>query len=347
MPPLVDLRFPLLSSVNASNEQHLSIDSQATKLVSSVDGEFNSVSISGLDSDRTTLLNRTQKITCDGSATYITGDLNCDANINVQGQVFNVNAETKISDHLLIESDGGATSSVMIKNTNNTSPPLVVQHAGSDILSLAIDGTMTNANIQTIESNLSQEISDRQSAVSNEATSRENADTTLQTNIDNLQSSINTTTSNLQNEIDAVELRADNFEDKTQHITADANETTFDVSSQVKWDTGEQYFPIKSRSSVSVSAATTVDVPFDWKSHQYSVGSNQYGCYEIVLMCNDGDGTAPFFNGKLVKLNGSSVLYPQATYKCSATFNHSNDTMTFTFDSNTTKDFVLSWCLVN
>ena len=149
----IDLKKPQLNFIDSSNFQNLVVD--GSKLVVSTDAEFNSISISGLDSDRTTVLDRTQKITSDGSSTFITGALVCDSDINVQGEVFNVNAETKISDHFLVQSDRGSTNAVKIENTNNTSPPLVVQHSGSDIFSLAIDGTITNATTTSLQSQIS------------------------------------------------------------------------------------------------------------------------------------------------------------------------------------------------
>ena len=89
MAPLENLSFPQLVKVTGG-EQHIEVSTDATKLVSSVDGSFGGVLVSDLAS-------RTQKITSDGSATFITGPLNCDSDINVQGEVFNVNAQTKIS----------------------------------------------------------------------------------------------------------------------------------------------------------------------------------------------------------------------------------------------------------
>ena len=340
MPPLVDLKFPTLSYVDSENKQNIVSDDSVVQLVSSKDAEFNSVSISGLDSDRTTLLNRTQKITSDGSATFITGDLNCDSNINIQGELFNINSEVSVSDHVEINSDGGSVPALKISNVNNTSPPLVVQHATNNIFSLAIDGTITNSNIQLIESNLTQEITDRQTAVSNETTSRQNADTTLQTNIDNLQTSVTNTTSSLQSKIDAVE-------EKTQNIVADEDETTFDSLTQVKWNTGEEYFCIKSRSSLSVVSSTTAEKVLDFKNHQYSVNGSDTGVYELCLMSSDATSNTPFFNAKLVKYSDSSVMYPLASYKVSATYTHSTNTLTFTFDELISKDFVVSWQLVN
>lgn len=193
MAPLENLYFPLLNKVSGG-VQSLEIDSTATKLVSSVDASFAGVDVSDLAS-------RTQKITSDGSATFITGDLNCDSSINLRGRLFNIDSETKISDHLLVQADGGSDSAVVIENSNNISDPLVVKHAGSPILSLAIDGTITNSNIQTIESGLATEISDRTTAVSDEQTTRIAGDAALQSNIDTLTTSVNATTTSLQNQI--------------------------------------------------------------------------------------------------------------------------------------------------
>jgi len=319
-----------------------------SKLVVSTDATFNDVSVAQLRSDSNTLLDRTQKISSDGSATYITGDLNCDSNINVQGQLFNINAETKVSDHFLVQSDGGSVSAVKIENSNNTSPPLVVDHSGVSIFSLGIDGTISNSNIQQIELNLATEISDRETAVSNEATSRQNADTTLQTNIDNLQASVNNTTNSLQGEIDAVEIRANDLEDKTQNITADEDETIFDALTQIKWGSGEQYFSIKSRELLSVVASNSADHVLDFQSHQYSISGANTGVYEVCLMSSDASSSTPFFNGKLVKYSDSGVMYPIASYKVSASYTHATDTISFVFDDEAiTKDFIVSWQLIN
>ena len=340
MTTIVDLKFPQLSYVDENNKHHLQLNDSITSLNVGVDGVFNSVSVGALKSQQDVLTDNTQKITSDGASTFITGPLVCDSDINVQGEVFNVNAETKISDHFLVESDGGSTSSVVIKNSNNTAPPLVIQHNSTDIFSLSTDGTITNSNIQLIESNLTQEITDRQTAVSNETTSRQNADTTLQTNIDNLQTSVTNTTSSLQSEIDVVE-------EKTQNIVADEDETTFDSLTQVKWNTGEEYFCIKSRSSLSVVSSTTAEKVLDFKNHQYSVNGSDTGVYELCLMSSDATSNTPFFNAKLVKYSDSSVMYPLASYKVSATYTHSTNTLTFTFDESISKDFVVSWQLVN
>lgn len=72
---------------------------------------------------------------------------------------------------------------MVIENTNNASDPLVVKHAGSPILSLSIDGTLTNSHVQTIESDLATEISDRTTAISAEQTARSTADANLQSQI--------------------------------------------------------------------------------------------------------------------------------------------------------------------
>lgn len=321
----VDLRTPQLQSIDSSGFQNLHIG--GSKLVVATDAEFNSVSIATLDS-------RTQKITSDGTSTFITGALVCDDNINVQGEVFNVNAQTTISDHFLVQTDGGSTNAVKIENLNNTQAPLVVDHAGSTIFSLATDGTITNSNIQTIESNLSTEISDRASAVTSEATTRASADTTLQSNIDALTSSTSTTTTAL--------------ETKTQHQTADADETVFAADSKVKWDTGDQYFCIKSRVTVEVAGSNTSATVLDFKSHEYSIGSSQDGCYDVVLMDSAGDSTSPFFRGTLVKYStGTSMLYDVASFECSAAYTQGTSTLTFTFDSSITKTFTLTWSLVN
>ena len=64
-------------------------------------------------------------------------------------------------------------------------------------------------------------------------------------------------------------------------------------------------------------------------------------------MCADGDGTAPFYRATLVKYSGSAIIYPVSSYKTSATYAHATDTISFTFDESITKDFVVSWMLVN
>lgn len=361
MTTVENLRTPQLQSIDSSGFQNLHIG--GSKLVVATDAEFNSVSIATLDS-------RTQKITSDGTSTFITGALVCDDNINVQGEVFNVNAQTTISDHFLVQTDGGTTNAVKIENLNNTQAPLVVDHAGSTIFSLATDGTITNTNIQTIESNLATEISDRASAVTSEATTRASADTTLQSNIDaeattratndtTLQSNIDaeataraSADTTLQSNIDALTTSTSTtttaLETKTQHITADADETAFAVDSKVKWDTGDQYFCIKSRVTVEVAGSNTSATELDFKSHEYSIGSSQDGCYDVVLMDSAGDSTSPFFRGTLVKYStGTSMLYNVASFECSAAYTQATSTLTFTFDSSITKTFTLTWSLVN
>ena len=138
MTTIVDLKFPQLSYVDENNKHHLQLNDSITSLNVGVDGVFNAVSVGALKSQQDVLTDNTQKITSDGASTFITGPLVCDSDINVQGEVFNVNAETKISDHFLVESDGGSTSSVVIKNSNNTAPPLVIQHNSTDIFSLIL-----------------------------------------------------------------------------------------------------------------------------------------------------------------------------------------------------------------
>ena len=397
----IDLKKPQLNFIDSSNFQNLVVD--GSKLVVSTDAEFNSISISGLDSDRTTALDRTQKITSDGSSTFITGPLVCDSDINVQGEVFNVNAETKISDHFLVQSDGGSTSAVKIENTNNTSPPLVVDHAGSTIFSLATDGTLTNATTTSLQSQITQEVSDRTSAVSSEATTRASADTTLQSNIDSeastrasadttLQSNIDSEASARASAITAVnssiateqserlsadtalsdrvtvlendttdadaisaldtrltteEGNVDTLQAKTQHQSGDASSTKFAVGSKVHWDTGDQYFCIKSRDTLSVSGSSSSDKVLDFKSHQYAINGANTGVYEICLMSSDASSSTAFFNAKLVRYTDSAVMYPIASYKVSASYTHATDTISFTFDESTTQDFTVSWQLIN
>ena len=107
MPPYTDFRQPLLNYVDSENKQQLVSDDSVTQLVSSKDAEFNSVSISGLDADRTTVLDRTRHITSDETSTYISGTLNVSQDISVQGSVFNIEAETRVADSFLVEQSGG------------------------------------------------------------------------------------------------------------------------------------------------------------------------------------------------------------------------------------------------
>jgi hypothetical protein len=391
MPPN-DLRFPLLNFTTSENKQHIVSDDSITQIVSSKDAEFNSISISGLDSDRTTLLNRTQKISSDGSSTFITGDLVCDADIKVSGNVFNVDAEVSVSDHVLIASDGGSVPAFKVTNVNNTSPPLVVQHAGSDIFSLAIDGSITNATTTSLQSQITQEISDRQAAITSvnssittEQSERLSSDTLLSNRvtvlendstdadaITQLQTDLATEISDRQTDVsdeETARINADNaldarltteegnvdtlqsemtaVESKTQHQTADASSTKFAVDSKVKWDTGDQYFCIKSRDTLSVSDSSSEDKVLDFKSHQYAINGANTGVYEICLMSSDASSSTAFFNAKLVRYTDSAVMYPLASYKVSASYTHASDTISFTFDESTTQDFIISWQLVN
>ena len=358
MPPLVNLQTPTLSYVDSENKQQLVSDDSVVQIVSSKDAEFGGVAVSTLRSDADTVLDRTQKISSDGTSTFITGDLVCDSDIKLSGNLFNVDAEVSVSDHVEINSDGGSVPALKVTNVNNQAPPLLIQHGGSDILSLAIDGTLTNSNIQQIESDVSsntaaidQEVIDRQTAISSLSSSTTSSINALQGRATTLESEMDAVegrATTLESEMDAVEGRATTLETKTQNLTSTSDESTFSVSSKVKWDTGDEYFAIKSRASVSVSASTTVDVPLDFKSHVYSVGSNQDGCYDVTLMHSGGDSSSPFFRGTLVKYStGTSVLYTVASYQCSVSYTQSTSTLGFTFDSAQTKDFTLTWNLVN
>ena len=181
MPPLVNLQTPTLSYVDSENKQQLVSDDSVVQIVSSKDAEFGGVAVSTLRSDADTVLDRTQKISSDGTSTFITGDLVCDSDIKLSGNLFNVDAEVSVSDHVEINSDGGSVPALKVTNVNNQAPPLLIQHGGSDILSLAIDGTLTNSNIQQIESDVSsntaaidQEVIDRQTAISSLSSSTSN-----------------------------------------------------------------------------------------------------------------------------------------------------------------------------
>lgn len=322
--------------------------------------------------------------------------MNVTEDINVQGSVFNVEAETKIADSFLVEQDGGSENAFKVTNTNNTASPMVIEQSGSTIFELSPTGVISNnvtiadhdaritqevsdrtsadttlqsnidseastraSAVTTLQSNIDSEASTRASAdttlqsnIDSEASTRASADTTLQTNIDTEASSRASADTTLQSNIDALSASTTTsitaLETKTQHQSADADSTKFDVASKVQWDSGEEYFAIKSRASVSVSASTTVDVPLDFKSHQYSIGTSQDGCYDVVLMCSTGDSASPFFRGTLVKYStGTSVLYPVASYQCSVTYTQASSTLGFTFDSAQTKQFTLSWNLVN
>ena len=141
MPPLVNLQTPTLSFVDSENKQQLVSDDSVVQIVSSKDAEFGGVAVSTLRSDADTVLDRTQKISSDGTSTFITGDLVCDSDIKLSGNLFNVDAEVSVSDHVEINSDGGSVPALKVTNVNNQAPPLLIQHGGSDIRSLAIDGT--------------------------------------------------------------------------------------------------------------------------------------------------------------------------------------------------------------
>ena len=104
MPPLENLSFPQLIKVS-NGEQSLEIDSTATKLVSSVDASFGAVDVSDLAS-------RTQKITSDGTSTFISGDLNLESgNLNVQGD-----ADTTLQSNIDSEASTRASADTTLQS---------------------------------------------------------------------------------------------------------------------------------------------------------------------------------------------------------------------------------------
>ena len=100
-----------------------------------------------------------------------------------------------------------------------------MKHGGSDIISMTVGGTITNSNIQTIESNLASEITDRTTAVSAEESARVAGDANLQSNIDTLTTSVNTTTTSLQNQI------TQEIADRTQDVIDETNARTAAIDS--------------------------------------------------------------------------------------------------------------------
>lgn len=282
----------------------ISHDSVEIFSISATDGTITNVSVQSLESRATSLETRTS-----------TAESDIDTLENEMDSVENRASalELDVSDH---------ETRLQTEESNVDLLQSQMSTAQADLDAVESRVGVNEGEIVQLQTDLTQEISDRQSDITTEQTERQNADGLLSD-------------------------RLDIVETKTQHITADADETVFDVASKVKWDTGDQYFTIKSRDTLSVSSSNTADKVLDFKSHQYSVTSNQYGTYDCVLQCQDGDGTAPFYRATLVKYSGSAIIYPVSSYKTSATYDHSTDTISFTFDDSITKDFVVSWMLVN
>lgn len=352
---LVDLKKPQLHSIDSSGFQNLVID--GTKLIVSTDIVSQDVSFADIKSTSDTHSNLLQNVSNDGSAMTISSDIVVTGKATFNNVIENQTTNVTVADSFRISSDSQSEPGLLIQSSNTTQKPVSVSHDSTEVFSIATDGTITNVSVQSLETratSLETRVNTAESDISTLESEMDTAETrigTLETEVSDHESRLQITEGDislLQSELDQTEIDVEALELKTQNITASTDETVFDVSTKVKWDSGEQYFTIKSRDTVSVTAATTVSKVLDFKSHQYSINSNQYGTYDLVLQCSDGDGTSPFYRASLVKYNGSAIIYPVSTYKTSATYDHSTDTIAFTFDEEVTnKQFVLSWLLVN
>ena len=220
---LIDLKKPQLQSIDADGFHNLHLE--GSKLVVAQDAEFNSVSISGLDADRTTNNTKLQNVSNDGSLLSISSDVSITGNLKIdQGVLENLTTELRVSDAVKITSDSQAVPALDIQSSNTAQDPVRVQHGGSDIFKISTGGVITNSNIQQIESDLATETQARIDAVSAEELARQSADSALdvrltsaeasvadhstriateEANVDTLQSEMATA----QNDIDAVEVR--------------------------------------------------------------------------------------------------------------------------------------------
>lgn len=247
MSSIVDLRKPQLQSVDADGFHNLHLE--GSKLVVAQDAEFNSVSISGLDADRTTNNTKLQNVSNDGSLLSITSDVSITGNLKIdQGVLENLTTELRVSDAVKITSDSQSVPALDIQSSNTAQDPVRVQHGGSDIFKISTSGTITNSNIQQIESDLATETQARIDAVSAEEQARQSADSALdarltsaeasvadhstriateEANVDTLQTQMATA----QNDIDAVEVRMGVAEGEIATLESDLAQEASDRAS--------------------------------------------------------------------------------------------------------------------
>ena len=247
MSALVDLRKPQLQSVDANGFQNLHLE--GSKLVVAQDGEFNSVSISGLDADRTINNTKLQNVSSDAGLMTITSDVSITGNLKIdQGVLENLTTELRVSDAVKITSDSQSVPALDIQSSNTVQDPVRVQHAGSDIFKISTSGTITNSNIQQIESDLATETQARIDAISTEEQARQSTDSALdvrltsaeasitdhssriateEANVDTLQSEMLTA----QADIDAVEARMATAEGEIAQLESDLAQEASDRAS--------------------------------------------------------------------------------------------------------------------
>ena len=244
MSALVDLRRPQLASVDTNGFHNLHLE--GSKLVVAQDAEFNNVSISGLDADRTTNNTKLQNVSNDGSLLTISSDVSISGNLKIDNGVLeNLTTELRVSDAVKITSDSQSVPALDIQSSNTAQDPVRVQHGGSDIFKISTSGVITNSNIQQIESDLSTETQARIDAVAAEETARQSGDSALdarltsteasitdhstriateEANVDTLQSEMLTA----QADIDAVEARMATAEGEIAQLESDLDQEVSD-----------------------------------------------------------------------------------------------------------------------
>lgn len=164
---------------------------EGSKMVVATAAEFNGVSIASLDSDRTTANSKLQNVSNNGSLLSITSDVSIQGNLKLDGGVLeNLTTELRVSDAVKITSDSQSVPALDIVSSNKLQDPVRVQHAGADIFRISTSGTITNSNIQQIESDISTETQARIDAVPAEELSRQAADSALDARLTSTEASV-------------------------------------------------------------------------------------------------------------------------------------------------------------
>jgi len=244
---------------------------------------------------------------------------------------------------------------VVIENTNNASDPLVVKHAGSPILSLSIDGTLTNSHVQTIESDLATEISDRTTAISAEQTARSTADA-------NLQSQITQEISDRTSAVAAVQSQlTQEIADREQDVIDETNARTTaidsltsdldDLTAQVEASNAAQQGEIdtlevrsddleeKTQLLTADSETSTFSGKVAWGVEKFfcikaraeetltdvatmtnlysinGVASDKIATYQVIVQDKTGSVQSPYFSAQLVVGSDGPVLIPITSFK--------------------------------
>lgn len=171
MSSLVDLRSPQLQSVDSSGFQNLHVD--GSKLVVATDIVSQSVSFADVKTTSDTHTTQLQNVANDGSVLTLSSDIVVTGKATFNNVVENATTELRVSDAVKISSDSQAVPSLEIASSNTVQSPIKITHDSATLFEMDTSGTITNSNIQSIESDVSTnatglatEITDRQNAIS-------------------------------------------------------------------------------------------------------------------------------------------------------------------------------------